>query len=526
MGENYEVIVVGAGHNGLLAAAYLARAGVKVCVVERLDYVGGGVVTRDGLAAPGFKTDICSVVHGMIQANPLIVNDELGLLSKYGLKYVFPDPQIIVHYDDGSYMKIFKDIDRTCESIAQFSEKDAVAYRKFHDWSQKILDLITVGLFSPPPSFPHFMSVLHESDEGRELARSMMISPLNIIDSFFENEKVRILATRWASEVGIKPQSMGTGLVLFLMIPLLHKYGWGLALGGSGALSEAIKECLLEDGGIVKLSSPVKKFKVDRGECKGVVLESGEEIHASKAVVANLHVKQIFNQMLSETELPTGFQDTVSKILPSDFSTFVLGLALDKKPGFKASEEFDQALSVEFSPTSMVDYLRYFDELSYGSYPKMHPYLSCVSFHDKSRAPEGKHTMSIGTYAPYNLREGGGKKWDEIREQTAERLLDYMRQHMTNLEEEDIVGKHIMSPLDLERHNPAMMYGDFGTIGAHLHQTAGNRPLPAWNYRTPVARLYMCGASCHPGGSVIGGGRAAVQVVMEDLDIDFENVIS
>jgi phytoene dehydrogenase-like protein len=370
------------------------------------------------------------------------------------------------------------------------------------------------------------MSLLQESEEGRELARSMMISPLNTIESFFENEKIKIVITRWASEVGIKPQTMGTGLVLFLMIPLLHKYGWGLALGGSGALSEAIEKCLLENGGVIRVSSPVKRFKVEEGECKGVILENGEEIDATKAVVANLHIKQVFNQMLSENELPSGFQDIVGRIMPSDYSTFVLGLALNDKPGFKAGKEFDQALSVEFSPTSMVDYLRYFDELSYGSIPQMHPYLSCVSLHDKSRAPEGKHAMSVGTFAPYNLRQGGAKKWDQIREQTAERLLEYMRQYMTNLDDQNIIGQFIMSPLDLERHNPAMIYGDFGSIGAHLHQTAGNRPLPMWNYRTPVTKLYMCGASCHPGASVIGGGRAAVQVVMEDLGIDFEKVVS
>jgi len=526
MSENYEVIVVGAGHNGLLAAAYLAKAGVKVCVLERLDYVGGGVVTRDGLAAPGFKSDVCSVVHGMIQANPLLLDDELGLLSKYGLKYIFPDPQVIVHYHDSSYIKIYRDLDRTCQSIAGFSEKDAESYKRFHDWSLKILKMIVAGLFSPPPPFGAFMSVLQESEEGRELARCMMISPLEIINSWFENEKVKIIITRWASEVGIKPQTMGTGLVLFLMIPMLHQYGWGLPIGGSGALSEAIENCLVENGGVVRLSSPVKKFKVEQGECKGIILENGQERFATKAVVANLHVKQVYHQMLSEKELPTGFQDTVRNILPSDYMTFVLGLALNEAPKFNVGPEFDEALSIEFSPTSMVDYLRYFDELSYGSIPQMNPYLACVTLHDKSRAPEGKHLICGGTFAPYDLRDGGPQRWDEIREETADRFVDFLRQYISNMGEENILGRFIMSPLDLERHNRAMIQGDFGSIGAYLHQNAGNRPLPGWNYRTPVKKLYLCGPSCHPGGSVIGGGRAAVQVVMEDLDIDFEKVIS
>jgi phytoene dehydrogenase-like protein len=326
--------------------------------------------------------------------------------------------------------------------------------------------------------------------------------------------------------VGIKPQTMGTGLVLFLMIPMLHKYGWGLPIGGSGALSEAMEKCVLENGGVIRISSPVTRFKVEQGECEGVVLENGEEILATKAVVANLHVKQVYHQMLTEKELPSGFQETVGKIMPSDYTTFVLGLALHESPQFKAGAEFDEALSIEFSPTSMVDYLRYYDELSYGCEPQMNPYMACVTFHDKTRAPEGKHLICGGTFAPYNLKEGGPLRWDDIREETADRFLDFLQQYISNLGTENIIGRFVMSPLDLERHNSAMICGDFGSIGAHLHQSAGNRPLPGWNYRTPVNNLYLCGPSCHPGGSVIGGGRAAVQVVMEDLNIDFEKMIS
>ena len=526
MAEKYEVIVVGAGHNGLLAAAYLAKAGVKVCVVEKLDYIGGGVVTRDDLCAPGFKVDICSIIHVLIQANPLIVNDELGLLSKYGLEYIFPELQAIVHYHDSSYMKIYQGLDATCQTIAQFSERDAEAYRKFHDWSVKTLDMLTTGLFNPPPPFGSFVSMLQESEEGKELARCMMVSALDIIDEWFENEKVKIAITRWVSELMIKPQTMGTGLVLFLMIPLLHKYGGGLPVGGSGALSESIERCLIDNGGVVKVSSPVKRFKVEQGECTGVILESGEEILAEKAVVGNLHVKQVYNQLLTENELPPGFQDTVSKIMPSDYMLLKLDLALHESPKYKVGSELDEAFFVEFAPNTMVEYLRYFDELSYGVYSGINPYIACQTLHDKTRAPEGKHTLYTGTFAPYNLKDGGPERWDEIRESEAERLLDFMRRYMTNMGEENIIGRFIMTPLDLERHNNAMICGDYGSIGAYLHQSVGNRPLPGWNYRTPVKKLYMCGPSCHPGMGVVGGGRAAVQVLMEDLGIDFEKVIS
>ena len=524
MAERHEVIVAGAGHNGLLVAAYLAKAGVDVCVVEKNEFVGGGVVTRE-LAVPGFKLDLCSIIHVMIQPNPLIQNDELNLFSKYGLKYIYPDMQSVIHFYDGSYITICMDIERTVESIAKFSEKDADAYRRFYEWSLKPLELLLAGMYSPPPPFGSFVAMMDQSKEGRDLLRAMMVSALDIINDWFENEKVKIALTRWISECMIKPQTKGTGLLLFIMIPVMHKYGGGMPVGGSGELSESLARCILDLGGTIKTSCPIKRFSVENGECTGIVLEDGSEILASKAVLADLNIKQVFPGMVTEESLPAGFTRKVDQLVFSDFECFQQGYALNEPPKYKAGEELDETFFVEFAPNSLVEYLRCFDDLGYGIL-RHNPFVACQTLHDKTRAPEGKHTLYLYEYAPYDLKDGGPSRWDEIREQTADEILDFLRKYTTNMGSDNIIGRWIQSPLDLERHNNSFMHGDFAHIGAHLFQSVGNRPMSGWNYHTPIKNLVMCGPSTHPGVGVIGGGRAAVQVVMEDLGIDFESVIS
>ena len=524
MAETYDIIIAGAGHNGLTAGGYMAKAGMSVCVVEGNSYIGGGVLTRE-LATPGFKLDVCSIIHVMIQANPLIKNDELGLLSKYGLKYLYPDLQGVMHFYDGTYMKVHQSLDNTCNAIAKFSEKDAESYRKFYQWSVKTLEMMLQGVYSPPPPFGSFLSIMGESEEGQTLVRALMMSSLDILTDWFESEKVRTGITRWISELMMHPDTKGTGLTLFLMIPLLHQYGGGMPVGGSGALTQAMGRCLEANGATIKTSSPIKKFKVTNGECDGVILESGEEILARKGVFSNLNIKQMFPKMVDAGDLPPDFANKVNQIQFSDFVHFQQGYALNESPKYIAGSELDETFFVEFAPNTLEEYLRYFDDLKYGVL-RHNPFVACQTLHDPSRAPEGKHTLYLYDFVPYNLKDGGAAKWDEIREKYADETLEFLRKYTTNMGPENIIGRFVHTPVDSEKYNPAFVEGDFGHIGAHLWQTMGNRPLPKWNYRTPIKKLYMSSASCHPGlGVTAGAGRAAAQVAMEDMGIDFEATV-
>lgn len=523
--EKYDVVVIGGGHNGLVVAAYLAKAGLKICVIEGQDKVGGGTITRE-VTLPGFKHDLASIMQMTLQANPLIHRDELGLLSRYGLKYIFPDPQLAVVFSDGSSLIIYRDIKKTCESIAQFSRRDAEIYPHFCEVSAKLLKTANITYFSPAPPFGRLMSFLDSSEEGREYIRLILSSPLDIAKEWFESEKMQIALARFATEVMIGPLEKGTGVYTF---GFLHFHRWGVAIpeGGSGAFAEALAACIKDWGGEIRLSSWAKAIKVKANEAEGVILENGEEINVTKAIICNVNVKQLFLELLKPEDLPTGFQEKVRRIKHSNFSALNQAISLKEAPKFKAGGDVNQAVFVEITPANREDFLRGFEEYIYGIPNAGMPFLGITTLADPTRAPSGKHTLYLYHYEPYQLKDGGPAKWDEIKLQVADSILETVRGHTTNMGPENILGRWIMSPIDIEKYNPAMVKGDIMHIGAFLSQYFTNRPLPGWgNYRTPIRKLYLCGASTHPGGGVTGGGRATAQVVLEDLGLDFERVIS
>ena len=520
----YDVVVAGGGNNGLTAAAYLAKAGVSVCVVETKPYVGGRVVTRE-VTGPGFKQDIASTAHIFIQPNPLILNDELKLLSKYGLKYLYPDVPYAVIFPNDRALMFSRDLDKTCASIEKFSKKDAEAYRRFHDWAIQFLDMLTAGMYSPPPPFGAFVSMLDQTEEGQGLLRSLLISGLDITNDWFESDEVKMAMTRFVSEAMMDPQVQGTGFNLFMFIPIIHKYGLGVPVGGSGALSEALARCIEDYGGTIRTSSTIRSFKVEGGEAKGVILDTGEEILAKRAVVTNLSIRQL-PEMAGEQNLPPAFLTKVKHLRHASYQAIHQLLTINEAPKYKAGIKAEESLFVECCPGTFEEYMRGFDDYKYGIPVTNSPVTVCWTIIDPSRAPAGKHTLYLYHYEPYNLK-GGAARWDEIKQEVADGVLKTLQDHTTNMGKENILGRWISSPLDFERNNPSWVQGDFMHIGSYLHQNLGNRPLPGWaQYRMPIKKLYLCGPSTSPGPGVIGDGRAAVQVVMEDLGIDFEKVIS
>ena len=523
MTEKYDVVTIGGGHNGLIVAAYLVKAGLNVCVVEQQDKVGGGVITRE-LTLPGFKHDPASMMHGIIAANPLIHRDELGLVSKYGLKYVYTEKPFAVIFPDDRVMVFQHDLDKTCESISQFSERDAEAYRRFNQAAIQMRKVAQMGMFSPPPPWGVMMSVLSASVEGQDFLRVILSSAVDVAEDWFESDHVKIALARYASEIMIGPREKGTGNGMWF-VSGMHSWGMAIPVGGSGALSEALEACIKDSGGTIKVSSPVKSVKVDGGAATGVILESGEEVIATKAVISNVNVRQLFLNLLKEGELPDGFRERVGRIKPASFSAMNQAIALNEAPKYKASDA-DDALFVEYAPSSMEDLLRTFDEYTYGIPNTNIPLLVAATIFDPTRAPEGKHTLYLYHYEPYDLRDGGASRWDDIKQEVADGILESARERTTNLSADNILGRWIMSPLDIPKYFPSMLDGDIGHIAHFLTQFFANRPLPGYgHYRTPVEKLYMCGASTHPGMGVTGGGRAAVQVIMDALGIDFKKVI-
>jgi len=524
----YDVIVTGAGHNGLVTACYLAKAGLNVCVVEKLDKVGGGAITRE-LNAPGFKHDMASTAHTLIQANPIVTHDELGLVEKYGLKYIDFDPQFTINFPDNRTMVFWRDVDKACESIAQFSKKDAEAYKKFYEWAAPGLEMVLGGMFVPPPPFSAMMGLLEGSEYGRELKRALLLSAIDICNDWFESEAVRIAMTRFASELMISPQTKGTGMNLYASVPFIHKFGARIPEGGSGALAEALERCFKANGGTVMVRNPIKTVKVEQGKATGVVLDSGEEVMASKLVASNLNVRQMFLEMISPEHLPVDVPTKVRRLKQSDFMPFHQLLALNEAPKYKAEGAVNSSFYVAHAASyELADYLKTFDGFSYGIIDTTTPITMCATLFDPTRAPEGKHTLYLYHYAPARLQDGGLEGWDKVKQKVADDILETARERTTNLGDENIVGRTIMTPLDFYRYNRAWFEGDFSHFGNIMGQNFGDRPVAGWApYKTPIDKLYLCGPSAYPGGAIIGGaGRAAAMVILADLDIDFEKVVA
>jgi phytoene dehydrogenase-like protein len=526
MASKYDVVIAGAGHNGLVLGCYLAKAGLKVCIVERNEKVGGGVMTRE-YTLPGFKHDTHSVAHTLIQANPLIVRDELGLKSKYGLRYINPSKMTAAIFEDGSILKFYSDLDRTCESIAQFSQHDAEAYRRFNEQVFKTLDMLVLGMFSVPPGVGAQTAMLDQSVEGRELLRTQAISSWDLIEEWFEHPKIKIALARYASEAMTNPFDNGTGFGFYIILPYMYKYGTGVPVGGSWALAEALQKCFLDLGGDIRLNSTVERIVLSGQDATGVVLEGGEQIAASRAVVANLHVQQVFPDMVPGAKLPEGFERSVRRLKYASIQPFQIHLALNEDPKFKASEPIDDFFWIEKSHSNIEEFARAFRDLEYG-YPRR-DFACYVGQHkvDPSRIPQGKGALHLYGFAPYNLRDGGPKKWDEIGKQVYEGFIADLRQMTTNMTDDNILGSNFLTPRDLARHDNAMKHADIGHIGLYSWQLGGNRPVPGWGqYKTPVNRLYLCGASTHPGSGVTGGsGRNAAHVILDDLGLDFDRII-
>ena len=257
--KSYDVVVMGAGHNGLTAAAYLAKAGKKVLILERQPYPGGGVVTRE-INTPGYRHDLHSSCHIMIQGNPMLTEDELGLIGKHGLKYNYSNVPYASIFPDQSTLITYKDLDKACAEIAKLSPRDADTYRRFAERSMAMLPMFVSGLYAPPVPLGPFVAMLDSSDEGREMLDAMSRSSLDIIDDAFENDKVKIHLLKLVTENLQLPDELGTGMGIFLMPGIIHAYGVSQPIGGSGGLTDALVRCIESLGGEIRVNAEVTKI--------------------------------------------------------------------------------------------------------------------------------------------------------------------------------------------------------------------------------------------------------------------------
>lgn len=520
----WDAIIIGGGHNGLVAAAYLARAGKRVLVLEQRYRVGGAAVSEE--IYPGFTFSVFSYVVSLLR--PEIIR-ELDL-PRHGLE-ILPLESTITPLENGDYLASWGDPDRTRREIYRHSPRDAEAIVEFgrlmHHMARAVKPLL--GMTPPDPtslSPKELRSLLrlgrHFRDLGAEqfhaLYKLMTMSAADYLDEWFETDALK--ATKAASGIigtFLGPRSPGTAYVL------LHHYmgeidgsfrAWGFAKGGTGAISEAIAGAARRYGAEIRTEAPVERILVRRGRARGVVLRNGDELRA-RVVVSSLDPHRTFLSLLGERELPEQFVEDIRRYRFRGSSGKV-NLALAELPEFTCLPGSGPHLRGAISISPSLEYLeRAYDEAKYGEFSRR-PYMDIVipSMIDPSMAPPGKHVMSVFVqYAPYHLRGGWS---DAAREAFGDAVVTTLSQYAPTLPQA-ILHRQVITPADIERIT-GLTEGNIFQGELALHQLFFLRPAPRWaNHRTPIRRLYQCGSGTHPGGGIMGAsGRLAALRVLQD----------
>jgi phytoene dehydrogenase-like protein len=516
--RSFDVIAVGSGHNGLVAAAYLSAAGKRVLVLERNAWFGGGVVTRE-LTVPGFRHDQHSMTHIFIQGNPLLLNDELGLKSKYGLRYVFPESPVSSIYEDGEVLAMYRDRARTSAEIARYSPKDAAAYERLSEKAAAWLPMIAASLFTPPMPLGASTALLDQSREGRELWRTTQMSTHELLCQYFESDRVKTHFARVAGENLVSPDEKGTGIGLFVFLGFLEHYGFGVPIGGSGALTNSLIACIEDHGGSVLSEVDVVRVSSRGGRATGVHTRDGRQFDANDGIIAAIHPHHL-GGMVEGIDVEVASDAAAAEISPNACITLHASL---KEPLRTLHGAALRSVMVELLPTEYETLRRSFDELRYArlsNYPLVG--LGSLSEFDPSRVPSGKATVHAWDYVPYERADG--RSWDEAKGDYVQRMIRHMGKFLKNMTHENILAFHCDSPVDMERTSSSFVRGDLHGVAMPSYQLGAHRPTPALGqYMVPdIERLYLVGPFQHPGGGVFGAGRAAAQRFCEDLKIDFD----
>ncbi len=515
----FDIVVAGGGVNGLSCACLLAKAGLSVCVVERNPWVGGGAVTRE-VTIPGFKHDLYGSSHVWIHANPDF-QEIKAELERNGLVYIWSEDRITGHPDrqGGPGIVIYRSIDKTVDSIARYSERDARCYRRIHDDFKLVRDGFIKAFFSPPAP-PSLMSqAMERSVDGLRRLREFSLSARAWVEENFQNDFVRATMLNWALAPQILPEQEGAGQSFYIMIPAIHVYGQAIPRGGSQQLPLAMQSYIESRGGTVLTNASVRTFVVEDRAARGLTLEDGRTILARRAVVSALDPKQSFLKLTPRQALSDEFVEQVERFSFGKTSLCRLHLALTEPPRFTNGAEMD-ACGFHRIVDSMAQMIRQYAEIAQGI-PPTDPFLwsACWTLLDPTRAPAGKHTLIIDTFvANWNA---DGRSWEEIKHAYAERvLLPKLQQYAPNINTRTILGSYVDARESLEAANPSFVDGTTNGGERIQAQLGYFRPFPGYaHYRSPIKGLYMTGPHCHPGGGISAAGTIAAKVMLQDLGV-------
>jgi len=526
MAETYDIVVAGAGHNSLVCAAYLAKAGLKVLVLEANSNIGGNTATEE-VTLPGFKHDVACSAYVLLQASPTIRNDELGIVEKYGLKFIKPDPAVTMPFEDGTSLTMWQDLDRTVDEFAKFSKRDAEAYRRIISEYDDIKSIFGRNRYTPVGYGPSLEEMLMERPDGALWLQRYKRSALEIVREYFEDEHSQAFMLGLSS-ITVQPIDRPfTGRLPYALVNGRQYNSWMTLVGGSGGFPNALAKSIEEENGTILTNKKVVELILEGGRCVGVVTADGESYRAEKAVVSTIHIRHLVDMAPHEAWGDT-FYHTVEGWNPG-FTFFVTHYALSEPPLYPIGEERMPCVAGLMVGTGD-DLIRLASDMKRGV-PHLDPPLLlavCSTVADESRTPHGGHTVKTISIQPYDLKDGGSEKWNEIKEETADVILNHWRKFAPNLTDDVIQARLIESPLDMERRNLHNFRGSGHGGELSPAQAGAMRPVFGWaSHRMPIPGLYQTGSTTHPGGSATAGpGRNAAWVILEDLGTSLEAVIA
>jgi phytoene dehydrogenase-like protein len=523
--ESFDVVVAGGGHNALVAAAYLTRAGYECCVLDARPIMGGDTATEE-LTLPGFRHDTCSTAHNLIQASPTLRDDELRL-GEYGLEYLHPDPVVHLPFPDGTSLTQWRDLDRTCAEFARFSRHDAEAYRRLIAEYDAAKGAFGSYRYTPIGWGPPLQERLAELPDGNRWLRRQTESAWDVISREFEDPHTRAFMLWMAFMTLQPPENAGTGTLAYSLPYGRQQHSWTLPKGGSGALPAALCRLIEEGGGTLLPGRRVARFVIESGRCTGVETEDGERFRARRGVLSSVHVAHL-PELAPAEAWGDDFLAGVAEWRPG-VSMFVTHYATTEAPRFSTAEGEIEAVA-SGTADSVDRLLRVGWDVRRGALAIDDPPLLvvCPTVADPERAPEGNQTLKVIGFHPYDLADGGAGRWDEVKDEVAGANLEHLRRYAPNLTDETILATLVKSPVDLERLNEHNWRGSCHGGELSPAQSGALRPVPGWaGHRLPIDGLYQTGSTTHPGASVSAGpGRNAAAVMLKDLGTSIEEVVA
>jgi beta-carotene ketolase (CrtO type) len=537
--QEYDVVIIGAGHNGLVCACYLLKAGYNVLLLERRSLPGGGATTEESMPeeAPGFKFNLCAIDHEFIHLGPVVKELEL---EKHGLKYLYCDPVVFCPHPDGKYFLGHKSVDKTCAEIERYSPKDAKRYGEFIEFWQHLLQGITPVFNAPPKSIvdiagnydlqklQDLFSVLGPTNKTLDLLRTLLSSAEDNVSEWFDSEFLRAPLARLASELGAPPSQKMLAIGA-IMMAMRHHPGMARPVGGTGALISALLSLLQSLGGKVLTEQTVEKILIDDGRAVGVRVAGGTEYRAKLGVISNIDAKRLFLNLVDSNEVdhadPNLRERLDRRIVNNNETILKIDCALSEPLRFEHHNHQDEYLVGSVLIADSVKHVEIaHSDPAIGKIPDSDPsmYVVMPTMLDPSMAPEGKHTLWIEFFAPYQIEnaEGTGLHgtgWtDELKNKVADRVLDKLADYAPNVKNA-VMARSVESPAELGDRLGALK-GNYYHIDMSLEQMIFFRPLPELaNYKTPVKGLFLTGAGTHPGGSISGmPGRNCARIFLQN----------